>query len=150
MHRAHANAAINEPSSLAPVPANVESVIMRALDKSPTKRFLTVRQFVDEVSRIARGDTSDPKQTQPMGKVGKAKAELVQTLIGMRNPNWQPGAAAVGIAAAAPVSPSAAASPSPASTVAGVHPPRPSLRAAMAHPRGRHSRRCARRDGAAR
>ena len=84
LHRAHTSATIKTPSSLAPVPGNVEAVIMRALDRSPTKRFLTVRQFVDEVSRIARGDKSDPKQTQPMGKIGKPKAELVQTLLGVR------------------------------------------------------------------
>nr|MDQ3369072.1 serine/threonine protein kinase [Myxococcota bacterium] len=86
VHRAHVNATIRTPSSLAPVPAPVEAVIMRALDRSPTKRFLTVRQFVDEVSRIARGDHSDPKSTQPMGKVaGRPKAELVQTLLGVRS-----------------------------------------------------------------
>ncbi len=83
IHRAHAAASIRTPSSIAPVPAPVEAVIMRALDRSPTKRFLTVRQFVDEVSRIARGD-SDPKTTQPMGKLGRPKADLVQTLLGVR------------------------------------------------------------------
>src|SRR5262249_15851605 len=47
---------IKPPSSLASVPAAVEAVILRALDKSPTKRFLTVRQFIDEVGRVARGE----------------------------------------------------------------------------------------------
>ena len=56
VHRAHVNGSITTPSSLAPVPAPVEAVIMRALDRSPTKRFLTVRQFVDEVGRVARGE----------------------------------------------------------------------------------------------
>ncbi len=83
VHRAHVIGAIKTPSSLAPVPANVEAVIMRALDRSPTKRFLTVRQFVDEVGRVARGE-ADPKATQSMGKVGRPKAELVQTLMGLR------------------------------------------------------------------
>ena len=82
VHRAHVNGAIKTPSSLAPVPANVEAVIMRALDRSPTKRFLTVRQFVDEVGRVARGE-ADPKSTQSMGKAGRPKAELVQTLMGL-------------------------------------------------------------------
>jgi len=113
VHRAHANATIKTPSSLAPVPAPVEAVIMRALDRSPTKRFLTVRQFVDEVSRIARGDKSDPKATQPMGKVGKPKAELVQTLLGVRNTGGVFGTPAITGPAAAAAMPS---------TVAGVHP----------------------------
>ena len=89
VHRAHLAGGIKTPSSLAPVPAQVEAVIMRALDRSPTKRFLTVRQFVDEVSRVARGE-SDPKSTQSMGKVGRPKAELVQTLMGVRGGGMLP------------------------------------------------------------
>ncbi|HWU90259.1 MAG TPA: serine/threonine-protein kinase, partial [Kofleriaceae bacterium] len=83
VHRAHVNGSIKTPSSLAPVPGPVEAVIMRALDKSPTKRFLTVRQFVDEVGRVARGEQS-VRSTLPMGKAGRPKAELVQTLLGVR------------------------------------------------------------------
>ncbi len=114
VHRAHLAGGIKTPSSLAPVPAQVEAVIMRALDRSPTKRFLTVRQFVDEVSRVARGG-SDPKSTQSMGKVGRPKAELVQTLMGVRGGGTLPlGSGAVGVApTAAPPShaPSVAAAP---------------------------------------
>ncbi|MGE3547257.1 MAG: serine/threonine protein kinase [Kofleriaceae bacterium] len=84
VHRAHINAVIQPPSSLAPVPAAVDATIMRALDRSPTKRFLTVRQFVDEVGRIARGE-ADPQSTQALGKAGRGKVELVQTLLGMRS-----------------------------------------------------------------
>jgi len=120
VHRAHANATIKTPSSLAPVPAPVEALIMRALDRSPTKRFLTVRQFVDEVSRIARGDKSDPKATQPMGKVGKPKAELVQTLLGVRGTGGAFGTPVLtGPAAAAAMS---APAPTTPSTLAGAHP----------------------------
>jgi eukaryotic-like serine/threonine-protein kinase len=84
-----AGGTIKLPSTIAAVPAAVEAAIMRALDKSPTKRFLTVRQFVDEVGRVARDDGDgkvdvDLKNTQPMGRAGKPKAELVQTLLGMR------------------------------------------------------------------
>lgn len=106
IHRAHAAASIRTPSSLAPVPAPVEAVIMRALDRSPTKRFLTVRQFVDEVGRIARGE-SDSKSSQATGKPGRPKAELVQTLLGVN----RHGAAAALAAQmpAAPVLPQAVA-----------------------------------------
>ncbi|HEY0992411.1 MAG TPA: serine/threonine-protein kinase, partial [Kofleriaceae bacterium] len=82
-----AGGTIRMPSTLAAVPGAIEAVIMRALDKSPTKRFLTVRQFVDEVGRVARDDgegKADLKTTQPMGRAGKPKAELVQTLLGVR------------------------------------------------------------------
>ena len=42
-----------------------------------------MRQFVDEVGRVARGEAS-VRTTQPMGKPGRPKAELVQTLLGVR------------------------------------------------------------------
>jgi serine/threonine-protein kinase len=84
VQRAHVHGSIRTPSSLAAVPAPVEAVIMRALDKSPTKRFLTVRQFVDEVARVARGEAADPRSAQPAGRGARPKAELVQTLLGVR------------------------------------------------------------------
>ena len=92
--------AVRPPSSLAPVPGSVEAVIMRALDRSPTKRFLTVRQFIDEVGRIAR-DEADARPTQVMVRVGQPKAELVQTLLGIRGDDGITAA----IAAAAPSAP---------------------------------------------
>ncbi|HEY0255662.1 MAG TPA: serine/threonine-protein kinase, partial [Kofleriaceae bacterium] len=59
VHRQHQSGTIRPPSQLnsniAPG-SPIEGVIMRALDRSPTKRFLTVRQFVDEVSRVGRGE----------------------------------------------------------------------------------------------
>jgi hypothetical protein len=100
-----ASGAVQPPSSLADVPGPVEAVILRALDRSPTKRFLTVRQFIDEVGRIARGE-SDLRSTQPLGRAGKPKADLVAT---------QPdGAGAVGTmlgVGISPVGPSGNAAP---------------------------------------
>jgi len=84
-------------------------VIMRALDKSPTKRFLTVRQFVDEVGRVARGEGS-VRATAPMGRAGRPKAELVQTLLGVRgSPAGAAFAAAMAQAAPAQAASSSAA-----------------------------------------
>ena len=79
--------AIAPPGSLAEVPQEVEAVILRALDRSPTKRFLTVRQFIDEVGRVAKGEPG-LRSTQPLGQPlaragGKPRAELVQTLVDM-------------------------------------------------------------------
>ncbi|HEY0483888.1 MAG TPA: serine/threonine-protein kinase, partial [Kofleriaceae bacterium] len=81
--------AIRPPSALAEVPEPVDAVILRALDRSPTRRFLTVRQFIDEVARVERGEPS-LRSTQPLGRVGKPKAEVVQTLVDV-----QPAGAAV-------------------------------------------------------
>lgn len=105
-----ANGAIKPPSSLAPVPAPVEAVILRALDRSPTRRFLTVRQFVDEVNRVGHGEVIDLKSTQPLGRSGKPKAELVQTLLGVRGgPVVAPNAAMIPSTVGGVVAPSAAA-----------------------------------------
>jgi serine/threonine-protein kinase len=77
------NGVLRPPSSLADVPGPVETVILRVLDRSPTKRYLTVRQFVDEVGRVARGEPG-VRSTQPLGRAGggsRPPAELIQTLV---------------------------------------------------------------------
>ncbi len=84
VHKQHAAGSIRPPAQIANIPAALDAVIMRALDRSPTKRFLTVRQLVDEVARVGTGEVVELKQTMAMGKVGKPKPELVQTLLGMR------------------------------------------------------------------
>jgi serine/threonine-protein kinase len=132
VHRAHVNGSIKTPSSLAPVPAPVEAVIMRALDRSPTKRFLTVRQFVDEVGRVAKGQ-GNAGSTMPMGKAGgRPKAELVQTLLGVRTTPGvatpPPGAQVLPPSAQVPSAPLQA--PSGAATVQGV----PALAQPLAQP----------------
>ncbi|HET7505365.1 MAG TPA: serine/threonine-protein kinase [Kofleriaceae bacterium] len=113
--------AVKPPSSLAPIPPPVDAVILRALDRSPTKRYLTVRQFIDEVGRVARGEPE--KSTQPIARVARGKGELVQTLLG-RPPGLTPPAApapsvhgsSAGSSAASTVAPAAA--PAAASTAA--------------------------------
>lgn len=90
-----------EPGDAGDAPAPVKALITRALDKSPTKRFLTVRQFVDEVGRVSRAGDIDPKATAAMGKVGKPKAVLVETLLGVKD----------GIAIARTVTPTPAPKP---------------------------------------
>ena len=55
---------------------------MRALDRSPTKRFLTVRQFVDEVSRVGHGEVIELKSTMADGPrrqaQGRARADAAR------------------------------------------------------------------------
>jgi len=128
VHRQHTSGTIKPPSQLAGVPAPIEAVIMRALDRSPTKRFLTVRQFVDEVGRVGHSEVIELKSTMAMGKAGgRPKGELVQTLMGISKgglpavssaptaalPQTPVSPAAVAAAAAAPVmtAPVAAAAP---------------------------------------
>jgi serine/threonine protein kinase len=84
------NGAIRPPSQLVAVPPQVDAVIVRALERSPTKRFLTVRQFVDEVMRVGHGDVIELKKTTPDGRSARPKGELVQTLMGINRSGGSP------------------------------------------------------------
>ena len=82
VHRQHQTAAIKPPSQLVAelgAGSPIEALILRALDRSPTKRFLTVRQFVDEVTRVGHGEVIELKP-----RIQRPKAELVSTLMGVR------------------------------------------------------------------
>src|SRR5690606_13352593 len=99
---------IRPPSQVVPIPQPSEAVFMRALDRSPTKRFLTVRQFVDEATRVGHGEVIELKQTLVMGRAGgrRPKGELVQTLLGVRGSSGLPP-----ISSAPTVNPQPAATP---------------------------------------
>jgi serine/threonine-protein kinase len=89
VHQQHVTGTIRPPSQLVNVPAPVEAVIMRALDRSPTKRFLTVRQFVDEVTRVGHGEVIELNKLAAAQPRPRNRGELVQTLLGV---NRGPGA----------------------------------------------------------
>jgi eukaryotic-like serine/threonine-protein kinase len=120
-----ASGAVAPLSGVASVPAAVEAVIVRALDRSPSKRFLTVRQFVDEVSRIARGEVGADLQAAPAspanGRGGTPRAELIQTLLGIRGSELGAAIAAATAKSAEPLArPTSVAAPT---TAAGIAPP---------------------------
>jgi hypothetical protein len=103
VHKQHQTGTIKPPSQIVSIPQPLEAVIMRALDRSPTKRFLTVRQFVDEVTRVGHGEVIELNKPAAAPKTAaRPKAELVQTLLGVRHqfpqaaqpsaPATQPGA----------------------------------------------------------
>jgi serine/threonine-protein kinase len=124
---------VKPPSQLTSVPPAVDALIVRALDRSPTKRFLTVRQFVDEVMRVGHGEVIELTKSASDGRVARPKGELVQTLMGFRTgggmaPNMPvatpfaassaPTQAPIPAVVAAPVAPQRAANP--AHTIMGV------------------------------
>jgi serine/threonine protein kinase len=136
LHKQHSSGAIKPPSQLVSVPAPVEAVIMRALDRSPTKRFLTVRQFVDEVSRVGRGEVIELKQTSPLGRAGsRHKGDLVQTLMGVKGQgqgqNMTPISAAPTVGSGTPA---IASTPMAAALAPTPQAPSPSVRAQTGNP----------------
>ncbi|MDB4959293.1 MAG: serine/threonine protein kinase [Myxococcales bacterium] len=140
VHKQHTGGSVKPPSQLAQVPAPVEAVIMRALDRSPTKRFLTVRQFVDEVGRVGRGEVIELKQTAPLGRAGsRPRGDLVQTLMGVKG-GMSPLASAPTVGSGTPaVSPSVLAAAPAAPAASSARPPtggNPMAQTAIGVPRG--------------
>src|SRR5262249_34001011 len=117
VHRLHTQGTIRPPSQLVQLPPAIDAAIMRALDRSPTKRFLTVRQFVDEVSRVGHGDVIELKQqTMAAGRANRPKGEIVQTLMGFKGGEALAKSVAEAPTAATPqvaAAPVAATAPSP-------------------------------------
>ena len=71
------------PSKKVAVGADVDTVVCRALDRNPAKRYLTLRQFLDEVERVAQGPEGGTGSTAPFGRAGLGKGkELSATLMG--------------------------------------------------------------------
>lgn len=107
VHELHRTGTIDPPSRIAPnavAPGSpLEVAIMRALERSPAKRFLTVRQFIDEVIRIGK-DVAAAAQPQ-------ASAHAASTTIGVSEGRATPRPA-----------PAPSASLGPAQTVLGMAP----------------------------
>jgi hypothetical protein len=90
---AHRNQAPPAPSQFAAVPEAVEALILKALERTSSKRYMTLRQLLGEIERCLSGDAPSPATTQPLGlaaqvasaaAAGKRKPkELAQTLVGM-------------------------------------------------------------------
>jgi eukaryotic-like serine/threonine-protein kinase len=132
VHSQHVHGTIKPPSQLVSVPQPIEALIMRALDRSPTKRFLTVRQFVDEVQRVGHTEVIELKQLAASAARARPKNELVQTLLGVKGGfgglpsissaptiNPQPAVSPAPAPAAYSPAPAPVPSPSPAHTAIG-------------------------------
>lgn len=70
------------PSTKVPLPPEVDQVIARAMDRNPAKRHLTLKQFLDDVDRVAKGGDLPPSSTAPFGRVGKTR-EGAATMLGV-------------------------------------------------------------------
>ena len=59
------------PRSIVPdIPENLEAVILRALGKNPTQRYLTAQAFLDDLGRVQEGETVScpwPTWSRPRG-----------------------------------------------------------------------------------
>jgi serine/threonine-protein kinase len=89
VHKAHLAGAFMPPSKRAPVPADLDGLVAKAMERAAAKRYLTLRQFLDEVARVANGPQGGVAATQPFGAAGKAggvekkPSHLASTLMGV-------------------------------------------------------------------
>lgn len=81
VYAAHLAGELPPPSAQAVVPASFDAVIARAMDRSPARRYLTLKQFVDDVGK-AKGGSLDPARTAPFGRVGKPRESAQVALTG--------------------------------------------------------------------
>jgi hypothetical protein len=79
--QAHLAGGVEPPSRHGDVPTDVDAKVVRALERNAAKRYLTLRQFLDEVEGLTRGPEGGTGATAPFGRAGKPK-ELSQTLMG--------------------------------------------------------------------
>lgn len=74
----HVHDAPVPPRNIVPdVPANLEAVILRALGKKPTDRYLTAQAFLDDLRKVQQGQEVIPPslfQEEPTRILGPAKA----------------------------------------------------------------------------
>ncbi len=146
VHQGHLTGTPALPSTLVQVSNEVDAVVMRALERSPSKRFLTVRQFVDEALRVAKGTPVSAAALAANASGPNKRGALVQTLMGVRAhelsapaPVATPASAPVAAVVAAPVvAPAQAPVPAVAvgnQTVAGMAAaPQPAATPAVATP----------------
>lgn len=68
------------PSSLVQLPPAVDELVMKALEKSSSKRFMTLRQLLEQIESVGE----DASGTQPMGRAGgkRNKQEMGKTIPG--------------------------------------------------------------------
>ena len=84
VHAAHRGQEPVRPSQLAAVPDAVEAVIMKALEKTSAKRFMTLHQMIGELDAVLAGAVA--AAATAMAAHGKAKAVPAgpaQTLVGV-------------------------------------------------------------------
>lgn len=83
----HLSATPEPPSQRAELPEVVDGVVLKALERSSSKRFMTLRQFLSAVEHLAQGNLEGvaAATAQPLARTGKGKDKkgpLAQTMVG--------------------------------------------------------------------
>ncbi len=76
VHAAHLSGSAVPPSQRAAVAADVDTLVGRAMDRNPAKRYLTLKQFLDDIDRVKKGPEGGTSSTAPFGRAGAAAGGL--------------------------------------------------------------------------
>jgi serine/threonine-protein kinase len=90
VHRAHISHEPPRPSQLAHVPEAIEGLIVKALEKTSAKRFMTLHQMIGELDSILAGAVAAASAVAAQGKT-KFPVGPAQTLVGVAAFHQQPG-----------------------------------------------------------
>jgi protein kinase-like protein/zinc ribbon protein len=88
VHQQHLSAPVTPPSQVAAIPADIDALVMRALEKNASKRFMTLPQMMTEVERVVAGPAGGTGSTAPFGRAGlpggkgKGNEGLGKTMMG--------------------------------------------------------------------
>jgi hypothetical protein len=90
IHAAHLSGSAVPPSQKAAVATDVDSLVGRAMDRNPAKRYLTLKQFLDDIERVQKGPEGGTSSTAPFGRAGaavsvgdKKRREPAATMLGV-------------------------------------------------------------------
>jgi hypothetical protein len=91
VHQAILNVAVVPPSQRAAVPADIDALVMKSLERNAAKRFMTLPLMISEVERAVAGPPGGTGSTAPFGRAGAAGGKAgkskvaAQTVMGMGN-----------------------------------------------------------------
>ena len=71
IHAAQLTGNVQPPSTKVPLAPEIDSLVGRAMERNPAKRYLTLKQFLDDIDRVKKGPEGGTGSTAPFGRVGK-------------------------------------------------------------------------------
>ena len=81
IHAAQLSGLLTPPSAQARISPGFDAVLARAMERNPARRYLTLKQFLDDLAKVKVGGP-DPATTAPFGRVGKARESAQIQLTG--------------------------------------------------------------------
>lgn len=95
VHQAHLDGNPPAPADKVEVSDHVNALVLKALERSSSKRFMTLRQLLGQLEGIIEG--SGPGATQPLGRVGQSTTPGVAKPLGKKGKDAALGGTMLGM-----------------------------------------------------